>query len=119
MNDSTLQLLKKSLEWIDAHPDATNNDLPIELLELWTDEPRGQDWLPNDFHLGVFLFAFARFQNRRMLANGVTEMAFPYGELLDSFDRWQAQLWDARTHRTSGHPSLGLRMFDFPDPSRS
>lgn len=103
-------VLRKSRDWILAHPRAANHDVPDELLVLWTERASGVDGCPSNFHLQVFLVGFlGSIDGSRHI-----EVLLDERLVLTNFRRWQEKLLLARLHRQNEFCVEPLPLFEFP-----
>lgn len=107
------RLLKRSFAWVQQHPEASNLDVPDDLLAAWTfdvddyhDERR-----PEGFHLSVFSFGYMLTQVGAAAGGKVSVSLL---EILDLFRKWQLKLALAQVHRVTEIKSARMPLFRFP-----
>jgi hypothetical protein len=71
MTKKTRRLFNQSYSWIRSHPDATNLDVPDDLLGQWIFEDKDEDPKPTGYFITVFSFGFLQL---RLLTDGLPDI---------------------------------------------
>ncbi len=83
------KLLKHSCTWIKGHWDATNLEVPSDLLAKWIYEPNDEVVDPPGFHFGVFTFGYLQYQLLSKSVPSGQKESVPISLLLSLFQVWQ------------------------------
>lgn len=114
MKKMTTPSLEGSFAWIRSNPNATNLDVPEELVTEWIFEDEGEDPKPMGFFLAVF--AFGHLQQSLLTshkpATGTHSIAL--SQLIEYFEKWQLKLALAELHRRTNLQFDPLLLFSFP-----
>ncbi len=93
------KILRLSCAWIKEHWDATNLDVPPELLRHWIYQPEREEDEPEGFYLGVFLFGYMQYElNSNSTPMGV-KRTLPVDDVPRLFQFWQMKLALAEIHQ--------------------
>ncbi len=115
MSSKVHRLFEQSRAWIAHHPNATNLDVPDELLTQWIFNDDEEDPKPSGYFLSVFSFGFLQ---RRLLTDGLPasqRRTVPMALLIQNFSRWQLKLGIVELHRTTELAFAPMPLFSFPD----
>lgn len=111
------RLLDRSCQWIRQNWNASNLDVPDELLEQWMYQPH-EETDPTGFYLAVFSFGYLQYD---LVSHNVPPGAvrsFAAAELLELFHAWQMKLALAQVHRATDLRIKPLPLFAFPKGER-
>lgn len=105
-------VFERSAEWIDAHPGATNHDIPDDLLEFWLIKV-GDPLDGIGTKLSIFTFGY--FQGEFAEKSFTKENPFSISLKLlhELFFAWQLKLSLTVTHRKTSQKSSPLSAFRF------
>jgi hypothetical protein len=108
-------MLKRSLAWIRKHPDATNLDVPDELVSAWIFEDDEAESKPAGFYFAVFTFGFLQ---RSIFTSTLPETqprSIPVSVVFECFGMWQMKLGLVEVHRKTDLQIGPLSLFAFPE----
>jgi hypothetical protein len=108
-------VLKRSLAWIRKHPDATNLDVPDELVSAWIFEDDEPEPKPSGFYFAVFTFGFLQ---RSIFSSSLPvaqPRSVPVSVVFENFGMWQMKLGLAEIHRKTELQIGPMSLFAFPE----
>jgi hypothetical protein len=110
-------LLDKSLKWISEHANATNLDLPDELLNEWIFVEDQEEQNPTGFHVTVFTYGYVQKQTYEKASSG--NISIELKQLIELFGHWQLKLALAKMHRRTEITVDPLPLFSFPNGEKA
>jgi hypothetical protein len=108
-------VLKQSLAWIRNHPDATNMDVPDDLVSAWIFEDDEAEPKPAGFYFAVFTFGFLQ---RSIFSSSLPKSqprSVPVSVVFENFGIWQMKLGLAEIHRKTELQIGPMSLLAFPD----
>jgi hypothetical protein len=108
------ETLEKSLMWIRANLNATNLDVPTELIREWIFEDNDDDPKPGGFFFAVFTFGYMQSDLHTGPSPGSEPRSVPLSLLLELFNVWQLKLSLAEIHRRTPICVDPMPLFRFP-----
>lgn len=109
------KLLDRSCSWIRDHWDASNLDLPSDLLEEWIYEPSEDEADPPGFYFSVFTFGYAQYLLTSQNVPLGQKQSIPIDQVLELFKKWQLKLALAELHLRTDIRVSPLPLFAFPE----
>ena len=105
-----IKLLEKSIDFIANFPDATNTDLPDDLLHAWRMEAFTQDpyATPNSLQKLIFMFIY-RINEKADKAKDIPLENFNFFRAFHNFQVILSAVWISRT---TGYPLHPIPLFD-------
>lgn len=110
------RLLDRSLEWVRQHMNATNLDVPQDLLKLWIyNQDSDESDLPPGLCLSVFVYGYMIHDFEANPAPDGTKREIPMERVMEMFRLWQLRLALNELYRCTEVRSKPLPLFSFSD----
>ena len=110
------RLLDQSLEWVRQHMNATNLDVPKDLLKLWIySQDSDESDLPPGLSLSVLVYGYMVHDFAANPAPDGTKRQIPMKRIKEMFQLWQMKLALNELYRCTELRSRPVPLFSFPD----
>ena len=109
------QLLARSCDWIRAHRDTTNHEVPDDLLESWTYSTEQDSEAPSGYQLAVFIFGYMSQKIKSEITPHEKGHSLALSKALSLFQAWQCKLALSELHRHTDLKVSPSALFIFSD----
>ena len=106
-------LFAQSKAWIEEHFEATTNDLPDELLEIWMEDKEQIEKHEDTLAVRIFIYAYLGY---RVAKNGQVSLEeLTEDELFKAYYYWQVKLASIDVNRRTHLNIAPMHLFSFDE----